>query len=110
MASPGRSSSSSKISSKLCSRSSPLLNHPVDPKYQKSPFFDHLVAPKSHLVGPLSDHLVPPKCHPERPLLNHLAPPKRHPEGLLLDHVAGVRLDHRLGENKRMGKEEAARS
>lgn len=87
----------------------PLLGHPVDPKYQKGALFDHLVAPKCHLVGPLSDHLAPPKRHPEGPLLNHLAPPNRQPEGPHLDHLVGVRLDHRLGENK-MGKVEVARS
>lgn len=88
----------------------PLLDHPVDPKYQKGSPFDHLVAPKCHLVGLHSDHLAPPKCYPEGPLLNQLAPPNRHPEGPLLDHLVGVRLDHRLGENKRMGQVEVSRS
>jgi len=88
----------------------PLLNHPVDSRYQQGPPLHHLAPLKCNLEGPLLNHLAFPKCRLKGPLLDHLAAPKCHLEGPLLDHQAGARLDHRLGENKRMGKAEVARS
>jgi len=73
-------------------------------------FLDHLAASKCHLEGPLLDHLASPKCHLKGPPLDHLAAPKCHLKGPLLDHLAGARLDHRLGENERVGKAEVVRS
>ena len=82
----------------------PLSNHLVDLKYQQGPLLDHLAPLKCHLEGPLLDLLQALKCHLEGPLLDHLQALKCHLESPLLDHPAGARLDHRLGENKRMGK------
>ena len=94
-----------------------LVNHLVALNYHQNLLLDHLAALQhhqdplsNHLVdlkyqqGPLLDHLAPLKCHLEGPLLDHLQALKCHLESPLLDHPAGARLDHRLGENKRMGK------
>ena len=79
-----------------------LVNHLVALKYHQNLLLDHLAALQHH-QDPLSNHLVDLK-YQQGPLSDHLAPLKCHLEGPLLDHPAGARLDHRLGENKRMGK------